>query len=465
MFRISREAVLASCAVFVLLAAGDRSLARTTSAEPASRLDEARVEDGVWIVPELGVRLPAIEGWIPREVAGCPALCAPPARLSSDRIALSITSSSSEDLETLRATLAFNARMNEVVYEELSLVKVGGADALLARRRGLTKKSDRRVTTLRVPRGKELLLITATVDAERSTELGPRIEESLTGLRFDSDSGTSIATTGKLERLSTVEQYVPLRLPVAEHAIADERKPDDYPAVINVRADGGIVALHEYLLDLPPTDSLDEGSRQALMNWLYGTAQRMKKGEVGGSFVPMEDLLIRAEASAPFCFVQKIMASCGYQDIQLWKIDLAAACEPDGVRTDSRESRGTEGVFHAYLPTDVELLRDQQKVEVLIEVKVKGKALDPKTNEPWNGDPGTSFVYGDGRRLAYTIAGRSTGELKHVSDFLKRFGEAEGEWSVTIDARKGVTYGEVIAVMDAALGAGIPGVTFVGSYE
>ena len=58
----------------------------------------------------------------------------------------------------------------------------------------------------------------------------------------------------------------------------------------------------------------------------------MKKepmAEAGGKLVPDEPVLVRADESTPFKFVQDIMEQCGQQDIQIWKIQLAVKTPED----------------------------------------------------------------------------------------------------------------------------------------
>lgn len=128
-----------------------------------------------------------------------------------------------------------------------------------------------------------------------------------------------------------------------------------------------------------------------------------------------------------------------------------------------------EGKLSAYLPADVPVHRDWgpvERVEVKLEVVHPGRKLDPsEPTKPWSERPGTRFVFDDTRVVRYSIGPRKTVELSELRDRLEELRRASGERSATIDARRGVVYGEVAGVVDAALDAGYERVLFVGSYE
>ena len=65
-----------------------------------------------------------------------------------------------------------------------------------------------------------------------------------------------------------------------------------------------------------------------LRQYLTEKAKRMKKEPLmddgTGPMVPADPILIRADQSTPFEYIQKIMEQCGRQGIQIWKLELAA---------------------------------------------------------------------------------------------------------------------------------------------
>ena len=70
------------------------------------------------------------------------------------------------------------------------------------------------------------------------------------------------------------------------------------------------------------------GGRGAIDVWLKSTANRMKKEPIapGSSVViPDEPVLIRADQSTPFKYVQYVMERCGQEGTQIWKLQLAVS--------------------------------------------------------------------------------------------------------------------------------------------
>ncbi len=147
--------------------------------------------------------------------------------------------------------------------------------------------------------------------------------------------------------------------------------------------------------------------------------------------------------------------------------------------------KSLEGKLSAFLPNDVGVAPDnappKETTEVLIKVLVEGTKLDPisaselKSRDPqrvahWNGEPGSRFVFGEDRVVAYTLGPRTTSDIDVLASRLDEIFEREsrpGEDapSLSIDPRKGTVYEDVVAVLDRAIGAEFTDITFVGSYE
>ena len=117
----------------------------------------------------------------------------------------------------------------------------------------------------------------------------------------------------------TQQDLEDLQLPVAQNADKDQPNPDEFRPIINVTSDGSIWVRRERLYDPENPDNYAK-----IREFLYVAAQRMKRADG----FPDEPLLIRCDKVADFKHVQKVMEQCGYKDIQLWKIQLAAA-EPE----------------------------------------------------------------------------------------------------------------------------------------
>lgn len=114
----------------------------------------------------------------------------------------------------------------------------------------------------------------------------------------------------------TQQDLEDLQLPVAQNADPDKPDKDEFRPIINVTSDGSIWVRREKLYD---PENPDNYARIRL--FLSQATQRMKKKDG----LPDEPLLIRCDKVADFKHVQKVMEQCGYRDILLWKVQLAAA--------------------------------------------------------------------------------------------------------------------------------------------
>jgi len=114
-----------------------------------------------------------------------------------------------------------------------------------------------------------------------------------------------------------------LYLPPAKSASPDEPDPTKVRPVINILSTGKILVKRDVIYD--PDN--DDGYAQ-LKQFLADMAKRMEKAPLAAGskvMIPDNAVLIRADQSTPFKHIQKVMEICGLQDIQIWKIQLAAA--------------------------------------------------------------------------------------------------------------------------------------------
>lgn len=116
-----------------------------------------------------------------------------------------------------------------------------------------------------------------------------------------------------------------LVLPAALHAEPDEPDPKIVRPVINIVAEGRIFVKGDLLYD--PTN---DDKYQKLRQYLFDMAKRMNKEPIdpanpASRKVIGDPVLIRADQATPFKHVQKVMELCGLQDIQIWKVQLAAS--------------------------------------------------------------------------------------------------------------------------------------------
>ena len=136
-----------------------------------------------------------------------------------------------------------------------------------------------------------------------------------------------------------------------------------------------------------------------------------------------------------------------------------------------------EGKLSAYLPKDVGVNQQDaepiEKVEILVRVRNAGTKMKPLPGKEFRryeqGDTGR-FVYGDDRKLEYSVANFKTDDLKKLGKRLQtiykqRKAANEEKIPSTIDARAGTIYEDITGVLDEAIEAGFKDITFVGAYD
>jgi len=125
-----------------------------------------------------------------------------------------------------------------------------------------------------------------------------------------------------------------------------------------------------------------------------------------------------------------------------------------------------EGKLAAYLPKDVGVNQSQaepiEKVEILLTVRNEGNKMEPDMSGPSDGEG--RFVYDNTRVIEYSVGPKRTTSLKEIEKRLKDLHRKDPERPATIDARPGIVYGDVVPVLDVALGAEFTDITFVGAY-
>jgi len=123
--------------------------------------------------------------------------------------------------------------------------------------------------------------------------------------------------------MSTKELEV-LKLPKSKEAVEDVPDPKDPRPIVNILPDGKIVVKAEVMYD----PDKDDGYKK-LTEFLRGRARLMKmawidENDHSKGKAPDRPILVRADQSTPFKYVQKVMEVCGKEGIQIWKIELAA---------------------------------------------------------------------------------------------------------------------------------------------
>jgi biopolymer transport protein ExbD len=131
-----------------------------------------------------------------------------------------------------------------------------------------------------------------------------------------------------------------------------------------------------------------------------------------------------------------------------------------------------EGKLAAYLPKDVGVnttpAEPIEKIEIKLTVANEGTRYEaPRPNEtasvPWKGEG--RYVFGPDRRINYAVGPRTFSTVEEVRTRLRESFAATPERPITVDARKGTVYSDVVAVLDAAIESGFTQISFAGSYE
>jgi len=124
-----------------------------------------------------------------------------------------------------------------------------------------------------------------------------------------------------------------------------------------------------------------------------------------------------------------------------------------------------EGKLAAYLPKDVGVNpafeEPFEKLAIRLDVVEEGTRLRPD-GRPYAGRG--RYVYAADRIVRYSIGPHSTDSLEEVAGCLECLHAKDPDAPVTIDARPGILYSDVVKVLDLALGAGFTNITFVGAY-
>ncbi len=117
-------------------------------------------------------------------------------------------------------------------------------------------------------------------------------------------------------------------LPVAAHAKPDTPDPNEWRPILNVIYDGEIIYKKKTYYD--PELNTGKNKYDDLKVLLKDFADRMKEkdrkdGKVPPGSPPDQPLLLRADMTTPFKFLQQAMEVCAQPTIQIWKLELAVS--------------------------------------------------------------------------------------------------------------------------------------------
>lgn len=255
--------------------------------------------------------------------------------------------------------------------------------------------------------------------------------------------------------------------PTSKHAQPDVVPADTRRPVLDVLADGTLMAAGARLF------RPDEPDEWMLANtWLRERAGEMKKERPAGvagrlGELPAGSLLLRADRSAPFQQVQRVMERCGTAEVLIWKLQLTAALAPEAESAPEGKQERTEGRLEIPLPLDwgIEGEPLPMAVEVRIRVLDGGTKVARGTGEPWTGEADGVWDAGQDRRLVYQVGPYETGSLEQLTERLAALNKRNPEWPAVLVPVGEILVGDVVAVVDAILDAGMERFVFTGSPE
>ena len=135
----------------------------------------------------------------------------------------------------------------------------------------------------------------------------------------------------------TQQDLEELKLPIAVQSVPDEPDPAKVRPVVNVLSSGEIIVKREAIYD-PETGDMTALERyladQASFMIQKGDWDYLSEGATSGPRIPDNPLLIRSDQNTPFNMIQKIMETCGKEGIRIWKLELAAAEDPEKAKEE-----------------------------------------------------------------------------------------------------------------------------------
>ena len=123
----------------------------------------------------------------------------------------------------------------------------------------------------------------------------------------------------------TQQDLEDLQLPLAEQATPDKPDPDEWRPILNIPFNGPMIYKRETYFD-PEVKGPNRFG--ALRELLVDVARNMEQAPLSDSnpmMVPDEPLLIRADMTTPFRFIQFAMAQAADPSVKIWKLELAVS--------------------------------------------------------------------------------------------------------------------------------------------
>jgi len=117
----------------------------------------------------------------------------------------------------------------------------------------------------------------------------------------------------------TQQDLEELQLPKARSAVEDKPDIEVVRPIINIPQSGRMIYKRRALYD----PEIDGDNMQGLARFLVDQADRMPTKDT----LPDNPLMIRADRGTEFKYIQRVMETCGLEDVRIWKLELGAAQE------------------------------------------------------------------------------------------------------------------------------------------
>jgi hypothetical protein len=294
-----------------------------------------------------------------------------------------------------------------------------------------------------------------------------------------------------------------ISLPDSASAKRDDRSSYYFRPAINIRQDGSIwtnfaqfrgdgVPKHvmtpedgqfedDWLFDPQAPDEY-KMIRETLSNFTSVMSKMTQEGSPAEQDdregIPVDPLLINADALSPFRFTETVMYNCRYKGIELWrvqlglykgkKLNLFSSCDrSDSLRAFDGFIRGYVGdgmpshlLAEDWMPGD-----DEERVVVRLSVVQEGSRLSENGERSFDPKLDDRFIYDDTRELNYQVGEKEYDAARRVRSRLKSLLRKSEDLYVVIQSGPKVATQEVIEIYEALLDAEVTKIYFATTEE
>lgn len=378
---------------------------------------------------------------------------------------------------------------------------VGNYESLYCKKLMEAGSMEMEISNLIAVRGRTVIEISAMEDGEAAS-----IEQLvfIANLLLDPDVASDMLAeinTRRLRESAGLGSFI--SLPDSASAKRDDRSSYYFRPAINIRQDGSIwTNFAQFSGDgapkhvMTPEDGQFEDDwlfdpqapdeYKMIREWLSDITSVMSKMTQEGSpteqddreGIPVDPLLINADALSPFRPIETVMYSCRYKGIELWRVQLGLSkgkklnlfsnCDwSDSLRAFDGFIRGYVGdgmpsylLAEDWMPGD-----DEERVVVRLSVVEEGSRLSESGERSFDPKLDDRFIYDDTRELNYQVGEKEYDAARRVRSRLKSLLRKNEDLYVVIQSGPKVATQEVIEVYEALLDAEVTKIYFAASEE